>query len=125
MLPTHVILQALVLQSGAGIGGIAPVLLPDVPLVTVLACAALNPATIAIAYLMGRRADQPAKILIAAFVAALAGAAVLWVGTLLRVSFLATPGRAAGGIFAVGLIFALAIAALGYAQRNKASTPNA
>jgi uncharacterized integral membrane protein len=110
---------AIVLATGkSGIGGIAPILLPDVPLLTVLLFGALNPATITVAFLMGRRADAPAKLLVAAFAAAIAGAALIWFGTQLRLGFLATPARAAAGIFAAGFIFALGWAAIGYAGSN-------
>ena len=90
-------LMMLPLAGTGGLGGVVPVLLPDVPITMVLLFALLNPATIAVAYLMGRRADQWPKIVIAAFVGALAGALLLWLGTLLRFSVLATPARAAAG----------------------------
>jgi hypothetical protein len=102
-------------KGSAGIGGIPPVLLPDVPLLAVLAFAALNPVTIAVAWHMGRKADAPAKLLIAGFAAACAGAILLWLGTLLRLPILATPARAAGGIFAAGILFGMVYAAVGYA----------
>jgi hypothetical protein len=105
----------LVAAGSGGIGGVVPVLLPDVPVLQVLMFGALNPVTIGVAYLMGRRADAPAKLLIAAFAAALAGAGLLWLGTLFRFGFLATPARAAAGIFAAGFVFALGWAAIGYA----------
>jgi hypothetical protein len=101
-----------------GLGGVAPLLLPDVPVITVLLFAALNPITLVVAFLLGQRADQLAKILIAAFAGALAGAVLLWLGTQFRLNFLATPGRAAGGIFAAGIVFALIPAAIGYARRT-------
>ncbi len=106
-----------------GLGGVAPLLMPDVPVAMVLAFAALNPVTIAVAYMLGRRADQAAKIVIAAFAGALAGAAVLWLGTSLRIDMVSTPGRAAGGIFAAGMIFALIPAAIGYVRRTSDSAP--
>lgn len=118
MRPDGILSALALLPLTGGLGGVEPVLLPDVPLVTVLLFAALNPLTIAIAYLLGRKADQPAKVLIAAFAGALAGAALLWLGTLLRIQVLATPGRAAAGIFAAGIIFALIPAAIGYARRG-------
>jgi hypothetical protein len=116
-------LSVLVPLAG-GPGGVVPVLLPDVPVATVLLYAALNPVTIAVSYWLGRRADQLAKILIAAFAGALAGAMFLWLGTLLRLPPLATPGRAAAGIFAAGMIFAMIPAAIGYLRRNAASASN-
>ena len=44
-----------------------PDLQPDVPLLEVLLYGVLNPATIIIAFLMGRKADDKSKIMIAAF----------------------------------------------------------
>jgi hypothetical protein len=111
-------LQVGTTKGASGIGGVAPVLLPDVPLMSLLLIAALNPATIAVAWTMGRRADAPAKLLIAGFAAATAGAALVWFGTLLRLGFLATPARAAGGIFAVGVVFATAYAWIAYRTRK-------
>jgi MFS family permease len=105
-------------KTVGGIGGVAPVLLPDVPLWTVAGFAALNPASIAVAFFLGKKLgqkqDQFGKILIAAFAGAIAGAALLWFGTLFRLSFLATAGRAAGGIFAAGCIASIGWAWLGY-----------
>ena len=122
------ILPALLLLTGVlltgGLGGVKPVLLPDVPLSNVLLCAALNPVTLAVAFWLGRQADQLAKILIAAFGGALAGAVLLWLGTKLQLGFLATPGRAAAGIFVAGIIFALIPAGLGYAYRTRTAESN-
>jgi hypothetical protein len=106
-------------KGSAGIGGIAPVLLPDVPLTSLLLIAALNPVTIAVAWIMGRRADAPAKLLIAGFAAAAAGSVLVWLGTLLRLGFLATPARAAGGIFVAGMAFATFYAWLAYRTRAR------
>ena len=61
-----------------------PDLQPDVPLLEVLLYGVLNPATIIIAFLMGRKADDKSKIMIAAFAGAIAGIAVLYLITLLR-----------------------------------------
>ena len=86
-----------------------PMPLPDlqanVNLWGVLAWAALNPVTIAVAYLMGRQADQAAKLGIAAFAGALAGIAVLWLAARLHVSFAIDTARAAAGVFVIGLGF--------------------
>lgn len=46
---------------------------------TLLLIAALNPAVIIVALLMGRRADQWQKLPIAAFAASLIGMALFWV----------------------------------------------
>ena len=46
--------------------------------VTLLLIALLNPVVIAVAFLMGRRADQPQKLIVAAFAASVAGVALYW-----------------------------------------------
>ena len=91
----------------------------DVPLLTVAAFAALNPAVIAISFYMGRQADQWAKLLIAAFASAVGGIALIWLAALLRLPLLATAGRAAAGIFVLSMILGLAWAAIGYRSRRK------
>jgi hypothetical protein len=115
-------------KPSGGIGGIAPVLMPDVPLTTVLLVALFNPAVIAVAFLMGRqlgaRADQPAKLLVAAFAAALAGAVLLWIGAWVGIGWLATAGRAAGGIFIASAITGLGWAGLGYLSGRGRSGPS-
>lgn len=115
-------LAALFLQAAhpttAGIGGVAPVLLPDVPIALVLAFGALNPALIGVAFLMGRQLGQTdgqrAKLGIASFAGAIAGIGLIWLGTHLSTTLLATPARASGGIFIASLVFGLAWAWLGY-----------
>ena len=91
----------------------APDLQSNISLWVVLAWAALNPVAIAVAYLMGRRADQTAKLGIAAFVAALAGIALLWLAARLHISFASGAARAAAGIFMASLPFSVAWAWLG------------
>ncbi len=95
-----------------------PDLQPDVDVLQALAFAAFNPATIAVAFLMGRKADQKAKILIAAFAGALAGTALLYVAALLRIWDAPELGRAAAGIFAGSVIAGLVYAAIGYALKR-------
>ena len=91
-----------------------PDLQADVSLWLVVLYAALNPASIWVACEMGRRADQPAKLLIAAFTGAIAGFALLYVLAWLKLPFAMTAGRAASGIVAASFIFGLGWAALGY-----------
>lgn len=95
-----------------------PELQPDVPLMEVALYALLNPATIIVAFLLGRIADEPAKILIAAFAGAFAGVVVLYVAALLRISDAPTLGRAAAGIFAASMIAGLVYARIGYAFKR-------
>lgn len=86
---------------------------PEV-LPSVLMIAALNPAVVAVALYMGSKADQWQKLIVAAFAAALAGAVLIWIGTTLRFEFLATPARAAAGIFVAQFFSGLIWAAIGY-----------
>lgn len=95
-----------------------PDLQADVGLMTVMLFALLNPAAIAVAFWMGRKADQPAKLIIAAFAGAAAGTALLWFAALLRLPFVATPSRAAAGIFAAQCVFCLLWAGAGHAMRR-------
>ena len=80
--------------------------------------AALNPAVIAVAFAMGRAADEPQKIVVAAFVAALAGSALVWVAAFIRV----LPARGIGGeagIFILEVLFGSVWAAVGYRARPR------
>ena len=94
-----------------------PMPLPDletaVSLWSEVSWAALNPAVIAVAYLMGRKTDHPAKLGIAAFAGALAGIALLWLAARLHMSFAVDAARGAVGIFVMSLPFATAWAWLG------------
>ena len=78
-----------------------------------LLIAALNPAVILVGFMMGQRADQWQKLIVAAFVAALAGAGLVWLGAWLRV----LPARGLGGeagLFVLQMAFGLVWATLGY-----------
>ncbi len=90
-----------------------PDLQPDVSVSEILLYAFLNPATIAAAFLLGRKADQPAKLLIAAFGGAVAGVVLLYIATSLRVFDAPTLARAAGGIFAASYVASLIYAYAG------------
>jgi hypothetical protein len=92
----------------------SPTLQPDVSLWLVLAYAALNPATIWVATEMGRRADQPAKLMVAGFAAALAGFVLLWFGVWLRLPGLGDLGRAASGVTAAAFIAGMGWAWIGW-----------
>lgn len=96
----------------------APELESNVPLVSVALYALLNPATIVIAFWLGRQADQAGKLLIAAFAGAVAGVSVLYVAAWLRIWQAPTLGRAAAGVFAASLVTGLAYAGIGYALRR-------
>lgn len=81
--------------------------------VALVVIAALNPAVIIVGLLMGRRADQRQKLIIAAFVAALAGAGLVWVAAFLGL----LPARGLGGeagLFVLQMLTGLLWAALGH-----------
>lgn len=83
-----------------------------------LLIALLNPAVWLTAFLMGRAADQWQKIVVAAFAAALAGAALVWVAAFLKV----LPARGIGGeagLFVMQMAFGLVWATIGYRLRPK------
>jgi hypothetical protein len=97
---------------------VGPDLQPDVPLQEVLLYGLFNPATILAAFLLGRRSDGFAKILIAGFAGAAAGAALLYIVTLLRIWDAPTLSRAAAGVFIVSLIAGWGYGLAGYATRR-------
>ena len=92
----------------------------SVPLLEVVLYGLFNPATIVVAFLVGRRADDKSKIMIAAFAGAIAGIAVLYLITLLRLWDAPTLGRAAAGIFVVSLIAGIFYAVVGYLMKGRA-----
>ncbi|MCC7250932.1 hypothetical protein [Hyphomicrobium sp.] len=81
--------------------------------VTLVLLAAVNPATIAVAFLMGRSADQWQKLLVAAFAASLTGFALYWIGGQIGLFAIHAVGGEAA-IFMLQFVFGLAWAALGY-----------
>lgn len=80
---------------------------------TIVLIALLNPATILVAFFMGRAADQWQKIVPAAFAAALAGFFLVFIATYLRILPVKGLGGEAG-LVALQFIFGLAWAAAGY-----------
>ena len=90
--------------------------MPVIPvdLMSVVLTALLNPAVIVVGLWLGRRADQWQKVPIAAFAAALAGAALLYIAVRLGIAGLPRVGRAAAGVFVAQFLFALAWAAAAY-----------
>jgi hypothetical protein len=73
----------------------------------------LNPAVIAIAFWMGRNADQWQKLPVAAFAAALVGSAILYLATRFNMLGLGGLGRAAAGVFTTQFLVGLVWAYLG------------
>ena len=75
-----------------------------------------NPAAIAAAYYLGRRASEPQKLVLAAFVAGLAGVAFAWV--LMRTGLLEPKIRLLSGIFVASGILGIGWAWLGYTVKG-------
>jgi uncharacterized membrane protein len=81
--------------------------------VTLILISVVNPVVIAVAFLMGRRADQWLKLIVAAFAASLAGYVLYWVVAAVGLM----PVHALGGEAAVLMmqfLMGLVWAALGY-----------
>jgi hypothetical protein len=76
---------------------------------SMLLIALLNPAVIAVAFAMGRKADQWQKLPVAAMAASLAGVALAWVAAFARILPVQGDGAISGLFvfqFAFGLIWA-------------------
>jgi len=91
-----------------------------VPLIEVLLYGVLNPATIVVAFMMGQRANDKTKLIIASFVGAVAGAALLFIATFLRLWDAPTLGRSIAGVFIVSLAAGFVYAGAGYLLKRKA-----
>lgn len=91
----------------------------NVPLIEVLLYGVLNPATIIVAFMLGQRVDEKNKLVIAAFAGAVAGVAVLYIATFLRLWDAPTLGRAIAGVFIVSLAAGFIYAGAGYLMRRK------
>jgi len=90
--------------------------------VTLVLIALFNPATIAIAFQMGRTADQWQKIVVAAFAGALGGFILYWLAAFAGVFSVHAVGGEAGLVL-MQLVFGFAWACLGYfAFRSKVTT---
>lgn len=97
----------------------APDLQPDVNVLELIAYAALNPATVATAFLMGRAASEKSKVLIAGFAGAVAGVVLIYFAALLKLWDAPMLGRAGGGIFVAGLIAGVLYGWLGYISKRR------
>ncbi|MGI9404042.1 MAG: hypothetical protein ACR2OF_06000 [Hyphomicrobium sp.] len=85
--------------------------------VTLILIALFNPAVIVVAFVLGRRADQWQKLLVAAFAASLAGFILYWIVTTVGL----LPVRALGGeagIVLLQILFGLIWAVIGYWTRR-------
>ena len=77
--------------------------------VTLILISVFNPVVIAVAFLMGRRADQWQKLIVAAFAASLAGYVLYWVVAAVGLMPVHALGGEAGILvmqFFVGLVWA-------------------
>lgn len=96
----------------------SPPLLPDVSLVQVALAGVLNPVLMAVAFIMGRKADQAVKLVIAAFAGAIASVVTLYLAALVGVPGADNLSRAIAGVFTVSLIAGIFYAAAGYWGRK-------
>jgi spore maturation protein SpmB len=87
---------------------------PPVDLAAVILTALLNPAVVVVAFWMGRNADQPQKLPVAAFAAALAGSLLMYLAVWLGITGIKQVGRAAAGAFIAQFVFGLVWAYLGH-----------
>ena len=96
-----------------------------VDLKVVLLIAVLNPVVIAVALWMGRRADQWQKLPIAAFAAAAAGTAAVYLGARLGMPGVVEAVRAQAGVFIAQFVLGLAWAAAAWrlARRSPKGEP--
>lgn len=91
-----------------------------VDLTVVLLTALLNPVAIGVALWMGARADQWQKLPVAAFAAAAAGTAAVYVAARLGMPGVTGTMRAEAGVFIAQLVLSLVWAAAGYRFARRA-----
>jgi glycerol uptake facilitator-like aquaporin len=87
---------------------------PDVDVQAVILTALFNPAVIAVAFWMGRQADQWQKVPVAAFAGALIGSALIYIAVRLGFGSFVDVSRAAAGVFVAEFMFGLVWAAIGF-----------
>ena len=83
----------------------------------VLLLAIMNPATLATGFLIGRRSDQVQKVVVAAFVAGIAG--VLFAALLMATGFYPPKVRLLSGVFVASALAGVVWAFIGYATRPR------
>ena len=83
----------------------------------VLLLSIMNPATLAAGYMIGRRADQVQKVVVAAFVAGIAG--VVFAGLLMLTGLYPPKVRLLSGVFVASAIAGIAWAWVGYVTRPR------
>lgn len=89
---------------------------------TVLLVAVLNPVTIAVAFFMGREADQWQKLIVAAFAATCAGFLFLFALAYVQIVHIKGFGTTSG-VFLAQFFFALVWAFVGYKMRSARNKP--
>jgi hypothetical protein len=82
----------------------------------ILLLAIMNPATLAAGFLVGRRADQVQKIVVAGFAAGIAG--VLFSGLLMLTGLYPPKVRLLSGVFVASFVAGLVWAWIGFATRS-------
>ncbi len=83
---------------------------PD--LIEIVTHAVMNPGTIVAGYLIGRRADQPQKIIVGAFAAGAAGVLFAWL--VMKIGLSPDHPRLFPGIFVLSFVLGAGWAWLGY-----------
>ncbi len=83
----------------------------------ILLLAIMNPATLAAGFLIGRRADQAQKIIVAGFAAGIAG--VLFAGLLMLTGFFPPKVRLLSGVFVASFLAGLVWGWIGFATRRR------
>lgn len=86
-------------------------------LVHTLLVSLFNPATIAIGWLMGRRADAAAKLIVVGFAAGVGGGALVWLVN--KIGLYATHPRLIPGIVVVAGLFGIVWGAVARASVRK------
>ncbi|MGH1418605.1 MAG: hypothetical protein ACRBCJ_07090 [Hyphomicrobiaceae bacterium] len=80
---------------------------------SIVKIALLNPVFWIVGFIMGMKADQPQKVLIAGFAAGLVGFGVVWLATFFGI--LPTKGiGGATGVFLIGVFIGMLSAVIGY-----------
>lgn len=87
---------------------------PEVKVILLLAI--MNPVTLLAGYWLGRKADQAQKVVIAAFIAAMAGTVYVWL--LMKLGFAENRPRLIAGVLVASGIIGLAWSGLGYWTRR-------
>ena len=77
----------------------------------------MNPATLAAGFLIGRRAHQAQKIIVAGFAAGIAG--VLFAGLLMLTGFFPPKVRLLSGVFVASFLAGLVWGWIGFATRRR------